>query len=83
MRSTGINPFLAALFLSLLCMGLVGLFVILPIVCIQWTWNLVAGPIDAVPLINVWQACLLYAAGATCLYLFGFIQIDIEAGESD
>lgn len=81
MKFYPINPFFAAVMMSVLCMGMLGLFVVVPVACIQLTWNFFAGPLAHVPQISVLQACLLYLAFGTALYLLGFIQIDIEAKE--
>lgn len=79
MKMYQVHPLTGAIFLSVLSMGLVGVFVILPIACIEWSWNAIVSPVSSLPGINVWQACLLYLAGGTILYLLGFVQIDIEA----
>jgi hypothetical protein len=69
----------AAIIITVLCMGGLGLFVLLPIACIQWIWNAITGMFQVLPLINVWQATLLYLAVATMLYLSGFVRITFEA----
>jgi hypothetical protein len=79
MKMYQVHPLTAAIFLSILSMGLVGMFVMLPIACIQWSWNAIVSPVASLPEINVWQACLLYLSVGTVLYLLGFVQIDLEA----
>ena len=81
MKIYQVPPFTAAIFLSALCMGIVGLFIVLPIACIQWTWNYFVAGFSVLPHINIWQACLLYVAGAIVLYLSGLVRIDIKAHE--
>lgn len=66
----------AAIVFTLLCMGVVGMFVLLPIACIQWTWNSVITSLHELPLINVWQATLLYMAAGTILYLTGILRVE-------
>jgi hypothetical protein len=68
----------AAMIITVLCMGGLGMFVLLPIACIQWTWNSATDTFRVLPLINVWQATLLYLAAATMLYLSGFVRIKFE-----
>lgn len=68
----------AAIIFTVLCMGVLGMFVVLPIACIQWTWNSVMGSFRFLPLINVWQAALLYLAMATGIYLSGLVRFEFE-----
>jgi hypothetical protein len=68
-----------AIFFTGLSMGILGLCVLVPIACIQCTWNLVMSSCGGgLPLINVWQATLLYVAAATLLFLSGILQIEFE-----
>ncbi|MBI4534269.1 MAG: hypothetical protein HY711_10030 [Candidatus Melainabacteria bacterium] len=83
MRVFQVPPFFAAILLSALCMGLIGALVVLPIACIQWTWNAFIVSFSQLPHINVWQACLLYLAVAAVLYLTGVVQIEIEATKAE
>lgn len=83
MRVFQVPPFFAAILLSALCMGLIGVFVVLPVACIQWTWNSLVAGVSALPHINVWQACLLYLALAAIVYLSGVVQIEIEATKAE
>jgi hypothetical protein len=78
-----IPPFGAAVIFTVLFMGVLGVFVLLPIACIQWTWNSVMTSGNYLPLINVWQATLLYLALATLLYLSGMVRIEFEAEKLD
>lgn len=81
-----IHPLGVAIILAVLSMGLLGLVVVLPIACIQWLWNTLstAQPGGALlPPINVGQAGLLYLAGATVVYLTGWVQIDISMDTVD
>lgn len=59
-------------------MGLIGLLVVLPVACIQWTWNQFVPNYSVLPPINVWQAVLLYLAVATALFLSGFVQVELD-----
>lgn len=79
MKIYQVHPLTAAIFLSVLCMGMVGIFVVVPIAAIEWTWNSLANVVALLPSINIWQASLLYLAGATILYLLGFVRFDVEA----
>ena len=79
MRSFRVNSFEAAIILSTLLMGVLGAFVLIPVACIQWTWNSVATHLFALPLINAWQAILLYIAAGCLLYISGLVQIKIES----
>ena len=54
----------AAVLLSTLFMGLLGVLVIAPIACIELGWNFFATHFYAMPVINPWQAILLYLAGS-------------------
>lgn len=73
-----IPAYSAAIFMTGISMGLLGLCVLLPIACIQWTWNMVMSTYGFLPLINVWQATLLYMASATLLFLSGIVSIEFE-----
>ncbi len=73
----------AAIIFSLLAMGILGVAVVLPIACIQWTWNSLVPSMGTVPLINIWQATLLYMALGTALYLSGLVHIEFEAENLD
>ena len=83
MKIYQVPPFTAAIFLSALCMGMVGLFVVLPIACIQWTWNYFVAGFSVLPGINLWQASLLYLACAIVIYLSGIVRIDVEAHKAE
>lgn len=83
MRTFHVHPFGAAIILSVLMMGILGAFVVIPIACINWTWNSVSAYISVVPEINAWQAGLLYLAGACIIYLFGIVQIEFKTGTLD
>lgn len=74
-----IPPIGAAVVLTVLCMGVVGMFVLVPIACIQWMWNSIMNSWRFLPLINVWQAALLYVMLATILYLTGLVRVEFEA----
>jgi hypothetical protein len=78
-----ISPIGAAVIFAILAMGILGMFVLLPIACIQITWNSFITQIPVLPPINAWQATLLYLAGATLLYLSGIVQIEIETERID
>ena len=80
MQSFHVNPFGAAILLSTLFMGLLGVLVIAPIACIEFTWNFFATHVYTMPVINPWQAILIYLAVACIVYLFGWIQIEIKTG---
>jgi hypothetical protein len=83
MQSFHVNSFGAAVILSTLLMGALGAFVLIPIACIQWTWNALAPYLFSLPIINIWQAILLYLAGAALLFLSGLIQIEIKSETLD
>lgn len=71
-----------AIIMAFLVIGLLGMFVLVPIICIQMTWNTVVPQLWPAPEINTWQATLLYLAGATIMYLTGLIRIEIETENS-
>ena len=68
----------AAIFMTGISMGALGLCVVLPIACIQWTWNMVMSTYGFLPHINAWQAALLYVAAATMLFVSGIVTIEFE-----
>lgn len=76
-------PVAAAIIFTILGMGVLGMFVLLPIACIQWTWNSVMTSFRFLPLINAWQASLLYLAMAAALYVSGLVRIEFEAENAD
>ncbi len=80
MHSFHVNSFGAAILMSALFMGLLGILVIAPIACIEFMWNCLATHLCAMPAINPWQAMLLYLAVACLVYLCGWVQIEIKTG---
>lgn len=78
MKIYHINTLGAALVFSLLCLLMVFLFVMLPVLVIQWLWNLAIAGYTPLPQISWWQAGLLYLAGAIILHLFGLVRISFE-----
>jgi len=74
---------MAAVIMAVLFMGLLGLFVLVPIAVIHVAWNSLVSPISHLPNISVWQAVLLYFMLATLAYLTGFLEINVEAREID
>ena len=78
MHSFHVNSFGAAVLLSTLIMGMLGAFVLIPVACIQWTWNALATHFASLPAISAWQALLLYMAGCCILYLSGLVAIEIK-----
>ena len=83
MQSFHVNSIGAAIILSTLLMGALGAFVLVPIACIQWTWNAFAPHLFSLPIINIWQAILLYMAGAALLFLSGLVQVEIKSETLD
>lgn len=76
-----IPTFGAAVFLTVLSMGAFGVLVLVPIACIQFSWNSVSASVPIVPIINAWQATLLYLVLATLIYLGGIIRIEFDTEE--
>ncbi len=83
MRTFFIHPFIAAIVFSMLLVGAIGAFALIPIVCINWTWNVIVASHSALPMIGLWQAGLLYLASACILYLLGIVQIEFKAEMRD
>lgn len=83
MHSFHVNSFGAAVLLSALFMGLFGVLVIAPIACIEFSWNFLATHIWTLPIINPWQALLLYLAMACIIYILGWVQIEIKTGTAE
>jgi hypothetical protein len=81
MRSFHVNSFGAAVLLSVLLMGVLGAFVLVPVAFIQWTWNALAPAYFALPSINAWQAILLYMAGGCIVYLSGWVRVEFKSLE--
>jgi lipid-A-disaccharide synthase-like uncharacterized protein len=77
MKIFQVNSFGAAVIFTFLLMGFLGLFVLMPVALIQWTWNSVALGLSVMPVINMWQASLLYIACALLLYIIGVVEIDV------
>ena len=71
------------MFFRSLVQGILGAFVVLPIVCINWTWNSVLSQYTLLPPIAWWQAGLLYLVVAVAIYVSGFIRIEIKAETLD
>ena len=78
MYSFQINSFGAAILFSALFMGVLGIFVVAPTACIEFTWNFAAMRLSYMPSINPWQALLVYLAFASVIYLLGWIRIEIK-----
>lgn len=79
MRTFQMPPFAAAIIFSVLVMGAIGLFIVVPIVGIFLSWNLLIAHNLALPHIQLWQAGLLYIAMACIAYLSGWVQIEVKA----
>ncbi len=77
------HPIAAAILFTILIMGVFGLVVVLPIAFITWTWNALVTNVSSLPQISIWQAGLLYVALGILLYLFGFVQVEVEANKLD
>ncbi len=77
MKIFQVNSFGAAVIFTFLLMGVLGLFVLMPVALIQWTCNSVALGLSVMPAINMWQASLLYIACALLLYIIGVVEIDV------
>lgn len=73
-----VHPFAAAAILSVLFMGVIGAFVVYPIVSINWAWNSVIAHFSTLPKIGIWQSSLLYLAGVCCIYLLGLVDIELQ-----
>jgi len=69
----------AAIFMTLLCMGAVGILVVIPIACIQLAWNSLMTSSGLLPAINSGQATLLYLAVALLVYLSGIVSIEFKS----
>jgi hypothetical protein len=78
MRSSEFHPLAAAIIFSVLAMGAIGFFIVVPVVCINWTWNCVVIHYTLLPHIQIWQAGLLYCAAACFSYLMGWVQIELK-----
>ncbi len=83
MRTFFIHPFLAALIFSVLVIGALGAFILVPILCIHWIWNVVVVGWTPLPSIGLWQSCLLYSACACLVYLCGLVRIEFKAETLD
>jgi hypothetical protein len=83
MRTFFIHPLVAAIIFSVLLMGALGAFVLLPIFCINWLWNAVVSGWTLLPVIAPWQACLLYVAFACLIYIFGLVRIEFKTENLD
>ena len=83
MRTFYIHPLFAAIIFSVLVMGALGAFIVFPIVCINWIWNVVVVNWTALPTICLWQSGLLYLAVACVVYLTGLVRIEFKAETVD
>jgi hypothetical protein len=83
MKVFQIPPVVAVLFFSAFCLAALSLLVVLPVALIQWFWNNLLVVHSTLPPIAVWQAGLLYVAGATLMYILGFVRIEFEAQKID
>ncbi len=78
MRASFSQSMTAAIIFTVVVTGLLGLFLFLPIICINWAWDSVVTAILPVPSIAIWQACLLYMALITAAYLLGLLQVEFK-----
>ncbi len=83
MQKFDLNPIGAAFFCAAIAQGVLGAFVVLPIFCINWTWNSVVSQYMFLPPIVWWQAVLIYLAVAAAIYASGLIRIEIKAETVD
>ena len=79
MRTFHFHPLGAAIFLSILVMGVIGFLVVLPIACINLGWNAFVPGLVKLPAICPWQASLLYLAGVSVAFLLGLVHIEFKA----
>ena len=79
MRSFQIHPLFAVIALSLMLLGIISLFIWLPIVCLNWVWNNWVSAITTLPAIGLWQAALLYSALICIIYLSDLVHIEFKA----
>ncbi|HEY9784374.1 MAG TPA: hypothetical protein V6D17_03160 [Candidatus Obscuribacterales bacterium] len=77
------NSFGASVILAMVVMGALAVFVLMPIACIEWTWNFAASILTMLPPINAWQAALLYLAMALILNISGVLHIEFKADTID
>jgi hypothetical protein len=82
-QDVDLDPLTAAILCAGLVQGLIGAAVVLPIVCINWTWNSVLSQYTLVPPIAWWQAALLYLAVAAAIYVSGFFRIEFSTETID
>ncbi|MBX9692684.1 MAG: hypothetical protein K2Z81_09895 [Cyanobacteria bacterium] len=78
MQSFEFGPVAATVILTVVIFGAFGLVVLFPVVLLQWGWNVAIAPWAALPLIELWQAALLYVAAALMIYLAGLVKIEIK-----
>lgn len=83
MRTFHVHPLAAAIIFSVLLMGALGAFVLLPIICINWVWNEFLAGHTALPPIGLWQAGLLYVACACLFYILGLVRVEFRAETLD
>jgi len=83
MRTFYIHPLAAAIILSVLSMGLIGVLVVLPVLVINWAWNVTVAQYTVLPEIGIWQSALLYFALGSLVYLSGAVKIEFNAESVD
>lgn len=74
-----VTPFSGAILMVALAMGAIGILVVVPIACIEWSWNAIAQTVNFIPAINAWQAALLYVMAALSMHLTGIFRVEIRA----
>ncbi len=83
MRTFFIHPIVAAIIFTILVMGALGGFVVWPIFCINWIWNVIVVNWTALPSISLWQSTLLYVAFGCIVYLSGLVRVEFKAESVD
>lgn len=83
MRSFELAPIVMMIILTVVLLGAIGLFVLVPVALIEWGWNVFAKSAHFVPEISSWQAMLLYIALALVLYISGLVRIEVRIDTKD
>ena len=78
MKVFRVHSLTGAIICSLLVMGVIGVLVVLPIACINLSWNSLSAQLSFMPPIGPLQAALLYTAAVLALYLSGIIIIEVK-----
>jgi hypothetical protein len=83
MRTFSLHPVVLIALIALLVVSGFLLFVVAPVVLLNWFWNAAIAGLSGLPVIGIFQAGLLYVALICVLYISDLVRVEIKAEKID